>query len=165
MNATPPARHVIILGCSARKLATITPKAALDLYQGWCFPQLRAYVQGCPRLREDILVLSGLHGLIPADTRLLPYDQPLTPRRAAGLRHQVHQAWVQRSRRTAVGELLLLLEPAYLGLIGPSLLSHPPATAYWIPDPTRAWEHVATILYGWGWRPVPGVDVDDREPC
>lgn len=160
---TSPVRHVVIVGCSARKLATTTPVAALDLYQGWCVPWLRAHVQGRPRLREDILVLSGRHGLIQADTPLLPYDQPLTPHRVADLRHQVHRAWVQRCRHVVVGELLLLLEPTYLKLIGPSLLSHPPAAAHWIPDPTRAWEHATTVLDSWGWHPTPSAD--DRKPC
>lgn len=110
-------------------------------------------------------MLSGRHGLIPADTPLLPYDQPLTPDRAADLMYQVHRAWVQWWRRAAVGELLLLLEPPYLGLIGPSLLSHPPAAAHWIPDPVRAWEQATAILHRWGWRPTPGVQADAREPC
>lgn len=164
MSATPPVRHVVIVGCSARKLATTTPVAALDLYQGWCVPRLRAHIRGRPRLREEILVLSGRHGLIPADTQLLPYDQSLTPDRAVDLTYQVHRAWVQQWRRTTVGELLLLLEPPYLGLIGPSLLSHPPAATHWIPDPTRAWEHATSILHRWGWSPRPGAQTDDREP-
>lgn len=164
---TPPSgvQHVVIVGCSARKLPTTTPVAALDLYQGWCVPQLRAHVRGCPRLREHILVLSGQHGLIPADTPLLPYDQPLTPQRVTDLRPQVHQAWVRQARCAAVGELLLLLEPAYLELIGPSLLRHPSAVTHWIPDPAQAWEHATALLHRWGWCPVPGLVADDRSPC
>lgn len=153
---------MVIVGCSARKLPTTTPVAALDLYQGWCVPQLRAHVRGCPRLWEHILVLSGQHGLIHADTPLMPYDQPLTPQRVTDLRPQVHQAWVRQARRAAVGELLLLLEPAYLELIGPSLCCHPPAIAQWIPDPTRTWEHAITVMDRWGWPPVPGIKANER---
>ncbi|MGH3807618.1 MAG: DUF6884 domain-containing protein [Pseudonocardiaceae bacterium] len=164
MTTTPPARHVVIVGCSARKLPTTTPVAALDLYQGWCVPQLRAYIHRRAGLREHILVLSGKHGLIHADTPLLPYDQQLTPQRVADLRPDVHQAWVQQTRRMAVSELLLLLEPAYLGLIGPSLLSDPPTAAHWIPDPTQAWEHAIAVLERWGWHQPPGVKADDGSP-
>lgn len=155
---------MIIVGCSARKLPTTTPVAALDLYQGWCVPQLRAHVHGHPRLREHILVLSGKHGLIHANTPLLPYDQPLTPQRVTDLRSQVHRAWVQQARRAAVGELLLLLEPAYLELIGPSLLRHPPAATHWIPDPTQTWEHATAVLDRWGWRPAPGIEANEGSP-
>lgn len=161
MTPPPSARHVVIVGCSARKLSTTTPVAALDLYRGWCVPALRAYVHRRPRLREHILVLSAQHGLIHAEHPLLPYDQSLTPQRAADLRPDVHQAWVQHTRRAAVGELLLLLEPAYLELIGPSLLRHPPTAAHWIPDPTRMWEYATTVMDKWGWPPVPD-EVDNR---
>jgi Family of unknown function (DUF6884) len=150
VSPPPSARHLIIVGCSARKLSTTTPVAALDLYQGWCVPQLRAYLHRRPWLREHILVLSARHGLIPSEHPLLPYDQPLTPHQAADLRRDVHQAWVQHTRRAAVGELLLLLEPVYLELIGPSLLRHPPTIAHWIPEPTRTWEHATTIMNRWG---------------
>jgi len=154
---------VVIVGCSARKLSTITPVAALELYQGWCVPQLRTYIHQRPQLRQHILVLSAHHGLIHAEHPLLPYDQPLTPHRAADLRPAVHQAWIQHTRRVAVGELLLLLEPAYLELIGPSLLRHPPAAVHWIPDPTRMWERATAVMDRWGWHPVPG-EVDNRSP-
>ncbi|MGH3976855.1 MAG: DUF6884 domain-containing protein, partial [Pseudonocardiaceae bacterium] len=162
MITTPPVRHVVIVGCSARKLATTTPVEALNLYQGWCVPQLRAHIGGHRQRREQILVLSGHHGLIHADTPLLPYDQPLTPHRVAELRPQVHRAWVQQARRATVGELLLLLEPTYLELIGPSLISCPPTAAHWIPDPIRMWEHATAVMDGWGWRRSPGVEAEDR---
>ncbi|MGH3887383.1 MAG: DUF6884 domain-containing protein [Pseudonocardiaceae bacterium] len=164
MTTTPPARRVIIVGCSARKLRTTTAVAALDLYEGWCVPRLRAHADGNPGLRAHILVLSAKHGLIPAQTPLLPYDQPLTPHRVADLRPQIHRAWVQQTQHAVVGELLLLLEPAYLELIAPSLLRHPPTVAYWIPDPTRAWEHATAVLDRWDPCLVPGVEADDGSP-
>lgn len=164
MTTTSPGRRVIIVGCSARKLRTTTAVAALDLYQGWCVPRLRAHVDGHPSRREHVLVLSARYGLVLAETPLLPYDQPLAPPRAAHLRPQIHRAWVQQTQHTVVGELLLLLAPAYLELIAPSLLRRPPVVVHWIPDPTQAWEHAITVLNRWGWCPAPGVEAADRSP-
>lgn len=161
MTTPAPARRMVIVGCSAHKVPTITPVAALDLYQGWCVPELRTRVAGHSRLREHILVLSGQHGLIHADTLLLPYDQPLIPQRVADLHSQVHRAWVRETQHAVVDELLLLLEPAYLELIGPSILHHPPAVAHWIPDPTQAWEHATTVLDRWGWPPASSIEANE----
>lgn len=110
------------------------------------------------------MVLSGKHGLVPAETPLLPYDQPLTPDRAAHLRPGIHRAWVQQTQHAVVDELLLLLESAYLELIAPSLLRHPPAVAHWIPDPTQAWEHATAVLARWDRCPGAGVEAEDGSP-
>lgn len=143
-------RGLIIVGCSAEKLRTDRPVAALELYQGWCIPRLRKLVDAYPKLRKDILILSGKHGLIDADAPLLPYDQPLTPQRLPLLRDQVCRRLVTELARTAICELVLLLEPLYRELIDPGLLAYPPAVTHWIPEPLQRWDEVVDIVRRWG---------------
>lgn len=152
-----PFARVVIVGCSATKLTTATPVPALDLYRGWCFPALRFRAQGRAALRNSIWVLSGLHGLIGSETPLLPYDQPLTPARAAALRDSVRPAFAELLRNRP-HEMLLLLAPSYLELLVAGLLADPPGAAYWIADPVHDWEQVDAVLTRWGWpsAPCPG---------
>jgi hypothetical protein len=143
-------RGLIIAGCSAEKLDTDTPVAALELYQGWCIPRLRELVDTHPALRENILILSGKHGLIDADTPLLPYDQPLTRQRLPLLRDQVCRRLVTEIAHTVECGLVLLLEPLYRELIDPGLLAYPPAVTHWIPAPLEHWDEVLNMVRRWG---------------
>ncbi|MFI0420506.1 DUF6884 domain-containing protein [Spongiactinospora sp. 9N601] len=139
--AADPRSELIIVGCSRRKLDTTQPVPALELYQGWCFPQLRARIPSSPAYRDRVLILSALHGLIPADTPVAPYDLRLTPRRAAELR----PATVVTLAGRPASRVLLLLEPRYRDAL-PDL----PNTIE-INDPVREWPKVAAVLDAWGW--------------
>ncbi|RBQ18070.1 hypothetical protein DP939_22165 [Spongiactinospora rosea] len=139
--AADPRSGLVIVGCSRRKLDTAQPVPALELYQGWCFPQLRARIARGPAYRDRVLILSALHGLIPADTPITPYDQQLTPRRAAQLRPTTAATLASRP----ASRVLLLLEPRYRDAL-PDL----PNTIE-INDAVRDWPKAAAVLDSWGW--------------
>jgi len=144
--------NLIIVGCSRRKRATVTPVPALDLYEGWCVPALRAEIAGRSDRLAHVRVLSARHGLIAATTPLLPYDQVLTRRRALRLRRAVRQAFRDELSRGDGSDLLLLLEPRYLRLLGRPDARHPPRAVHWFSHPVRDWGQVHAHLAGWGWQ-------------
>jgi hypothetical protein len=76
MSTCSPA--VIILACSATKLPHAAP--AVDLYQGVMYSTFRANVKR--EARPHVVILSALHGFIPGDQVIEPYEQRLTPERA-----------------------------------------------------------------------------------
>ena len=59
---------ILILGCSAKKLSTAA--AAQDIYQGPLWQTFRKYSDGA----YTCYALSALHGLIPAEQVIEPYD-------------------------------------------------------------------------------------------
>jgi hypoxanthine phosphoribosyltransferase len=139
----------VIVGCSRRKLDTAAPVPALDLYQGWCVPQLRQRVGTAPDFRARSLVLSARHGLVGADTPLTAYEQPLTPQRAAELRDPVREALREHLAAYPTEQALLLLEPAYLDLVG----IVPVSVVHTITDPVSHWGAAVAVLDAWGWPP------------
>lgn len=62
-------RRLIILACSARKLAS--PAKAVDIYQGAIFKFGRQYAE---RNGYEIVILSALHGFLKPDTVIEPYN-------------------------------------------------------------------------------------------
>ena len=157
-DTTAGARRLVIAGCSRRKLATAMPVPALELYQGGCVPALRARLGAHPSCRRRVRILSAEHGLVGADTALLPYDRPLTLERAVALQPAVLAALTPELSLTPDGppgqvELLALLEPLYLvPLAGVLALPGPGRPRiHWVPDPTEGWPAAAAILDAWGW--------------
>ena len=117
-------------------------------------------------------ILSARHGLVGADTALLPYDEPLTLQRAIALQPAVLAALAPElggsstlaSAAAAGGalvEVLALLEPLYLvplaGLLALPGPSRP--RIHWMPDPggtggaggAGGWPAAAALLDAWGW--------------
>jgi hypothetical protein len=72
-----PARHLVIMACSATKAAT--PARAIDLYQGVMYSTFRANV---PFESPAVVILSALHGFVPADRVIDPYELRMTDARA-----------------------------------------------------------------------------------
>jgi hypothetical protein len=141
--------QLLIAGCSRRKTATTAPLPALELYQGGCIPSLRARVGTDPQLRSRIRILSAEHGLIPADTPLLPYDRPLDAGRAAQLRPAVARALAHAGIAAGMPrEVLVIAGPLYQALLAEALPPGVPAT--WIRDPYD-WPSAAAVLDLWGW--------------
>jgi hypothetical protein len=151
---TPPSPlpgTLIIAGCSRRKTTTIPPAPALELYAGGIAPQLRARFGGRPELLQRIFFLSARHGLVGADTRLHPYDQPLTPERAADLRPSVYRMLRWHLDELGVAaRLLVVAEPLYLVLLTDLLADEDRPIVRWIPDP-RGWNAAAAVLDEWNW--------------
>ncbi|MET8683614.1 DUF6884 domain-containing protein [Streptomyces sp. NPDC004732] len=149
--STPLPGTMVLAGCSRRKTDAHIPLPALNLYAGGIAPQLRKRVGAHPALRQRVFFLSARHGLVSADTPLLPYDQPLTAEQAAALRPEVHRKL--RWRIDALGvpaRLLVVAEPLYLVLVADLLADEDRPLVHWIPDP-RGWSQAAAVLDEWNW--------------
>lgn len=64
-------QSLIIMACSSTKLAHAAP--ALELYRGVMYSTFRANVQ--EHARPHVVILSALHGFVPADRVIEPYEQ------------------------------------------------------------------------------------------
>jgi hypothetical protein len=146
----PGAGRLVIAACSARKTSTLVPVPALELYQGGCVPQLRERIGPHPRLRARTRILSAQHGLIPAETPLLPYDRPLDPQRAAELRPRVtHALLADLASAGTPREALVIAEPTYLVLVAGLVATG--TRLHWVPDVRGGWAEAAAVLDHWGW--------------
>jgi hypothetical protein len=145
---------MVIAGCSRRKTTTSSPVPALDLYQGGCIPALRTYAARHPGLRARTWIISAEHGLLHADTPLLPYDRRMDPGRAQALRSQVDQRLQAECQRHGVPcAVLVIAGPLYqLALAGlPGIAGHD--RVRWINDPATGWAGAAAVLDQWNWSP------------
>jgi hypothetical protein len=137
---------LVVIGCSRRKTPSLKPVPALDLYQGACFPQLRARLT--PELRDRVRILSAKHGLITVDQRLYPYDQRLTLRRACDLRRR--EAGTVAEALEGVDEVLVVAERRYLRVVLRPIRTHPGTPRLrWVAD--AAWDDVSAVLDSWSW--------------
>jgi Family of unknown function (DUF6884) len=144
--------ELVVVGCSAEKAATDLPIPALDLYDGGCVPPLRARVGHLAHLRAKVRFLSAQHGLVSANTRLLPYDRPLDPQRASQLRPEV---WANLQADFRAGgvpdQILVIAEPLYMVLLADLLAGDTRPGIVWIPDHADGWADAAAVLDEWGW--------------
>ncbi|KUO04813.1 DUF6884 domain-containing protein [Streptomyces caeruleatus] len=148
---TPLPGTLVLAACSRRKTDTIVPVPVLELYAGGIAPQLRERVGDQPDLRQRVFFLSARHGLVGADTPLLPYDQALTAEHASVLRPTVHRQLRWRLDALDVrARLLVVAEPLYLVLIADLLADEDRPFMHWIPDP-RGWSQAAAVLDDWNW--------------
>ncbi|MEW2401369.1 DUF6884 domain-containing protein [Streptomyces sp. NPDC046862] len=148
---TPLPGTLILAGCSRRKTPTDTPVPALELYAGGIAPQLRARVGHLPDLRQRVFFLSARHGLVDANTSLLPYDQALTAEQANALRPEVSRRLRWRlDELGAPARLLVVAEPLYLVLVADVLADDDRPLVHWIPDP-HGWPQAAAVLDEWNW--------------
>ncbi|MET9112474.1 DUF6884 domain-containing protein [Streptomyces zhihengii] len=138
---------LVVIGCSRRKRGGTTPVPALELYQGWCFPQLRERIADRPEYRSSTLILSARHGLLGADDPITPYHQVLTPERALSQRDLVSTALAGHLEQSPAREVLLLLEPLYFQMLG----LPPLPVVHLVSDPVTHWPQVTRVLDGWGW--------------
>lgn len=149
--AGPRNAHLVIAGCSRRKLDTSHPVAALDLYQGGCIPWLRSRLASAPHLRARarIRILSAQYGLLNADRPVLPYDRPLDPQRAAEMLPLTTDALAREwAVDGAPREILVIAEPLYLVPLAAILAT--PAIVHWVPDPHDTGT-AERVLRRWGW--------------
>ncbi|MEU8759512.1 DUF6884 domain-containing protein [Streptomyces sp. NPDC048659] len=146
-RAALPTNGLVVIGCSRRKLPGTDPVPALELYQGWCFPQLRERIAGRPEFRARTLVLSARHGLIGADEPIAPYHQVLTPERALSQRDLVSAVLAEHLERHPAQEALLLLEPLYFQMLG----LPPLPVVHQVSNPTAHWTQAERVLDDWGW--------------
>jgi hypothetical protein len=141
---------MVIAGCSRRKTAATEPVPALDLYQGGCIPALRACTARHRGLRDRVWIISAEHGLLHADTPLLPYDRRMDAARAMALRAQVTPClrW-EFLRNGGPREALVIAEPLYQLVLAdlPLILGHD--RVRWVSDPLAGWADAAAILDDW----------------
>ena len=141
---------MVIAGCSRRKMVTTEPVPALDLYQGGCIPALRACTPRHRGLRDRVWIISAEHGLLHADTPLLPYDRRMDPGRALSLRAQVSQRMRSECvRHGTARQALVIAEPLYQMALAdlPLILGHD--RVRWISDPQAGWPDAAAIIHHW----------------
>ncbi len=147
--AGPLAERLVIAGCSRRKLASTVPVPALELYEGGSIPWLRARLGGHPEFRQRVRILSAEHGLLDADSLLLPYDRPLDSGRARQLTAVVTGALARDwAASGALCEVLAIAEPLYLVPLAGLLAT--PARVHWVPDPYDT-AQAGRVLDQWGW--------------
>ncbi len=155
MTTPQAAGPLVIASCSRRKTAATEPVPALDLYQGGCIPALRARVTGRPALRARVRIISAEHGLLHADTPVLPYDRRMDARRALALRAPVDEAlqseWLLNGRPR---EVLVIAGPLYMLALAGLYLVLGPVWVRWISDPGTGWPEATAILDDWSW-PCP----------
>ncbi|MFV2198731.1 DUF6884 domain-containing protein [Nocardiopsis sp. LOL_012] len=142
----PMTPGLVIVGCSREKQAL--PAPALNLYEGWCVPPLRARIGSSQELRRRVLILSARHGLLHAEETVAPYDQAMTPERARQLRPATREFIDDYRSRTVVEEALLLVAPDYLDALPVADLA--PLT-HLVCGPLTHWESASAVLSGWGW--------------
>ena len=147
--AGPQDARLVIAGCSRRKRAGTTPVPALDLYEGGSIPWLRARLGSHPGFRRRVRILSAEHGLLEADSPVLPYDRRLDAARARELAAVVAGAMARDwSGSGAPGEVLVIAEPLYLVPLAGLLAT--PARVRWVPDPYDT-AQAGRVLDQWGW--------------
>lgn len=123
-TATPPvgaALRVVLVGCVKTKRDT--PSVAKDLYRSALWRGRRSYAE---RSRCPWYILSGLHGLVPPEERLEPYNLAL-----ADLSRAQRRAWGERvaaDLRAEVGvwpgrEFEIHAGALYSGALAPRLRS------------------------------------------
>jgi hypothetical protein len=147
--ADPVFSRIVIVPCCARKVLTTVPVAALDLYLDGPVPKLRERLGAHPQHRQRIRILSAEHGMVDADTPLLPYDRPLDEARARQLRPQVSQQ-LRHGAELGLVEALVVADPLYLTLVC-DLLAERTLRVHWVPDPFGGWTQAAAVLDSWGW--------------
>ena len=147
--AGPPGSRLVIAGCSRRKQASTVPVPALELYEGGSIPWLRARLGSHPGFRQRLRILSAEHGLLEADSPVLPYDRPLDAGRARQLAPAVTGSLARDWPGSgAPGEVLVIAGPLYLVPLAGLLAT--PARVHWIPDPYDT-AQAGRVLDQWGW--------------
>lgn len=111
---------IYLVACAKRKGAA--PAAARDLYASDWFRSARAYVEA---ERRRWFILSALHGLLPPEQRIEPYDVTLKGQSAQRRRQWSEEvASALRHREPALGKVLLLAGEAYAQFLVPKLLAN-----------------------------------------
>ena len=99
---TRPSANLVLMACSATKRANAAP--AIDLYQGVMYSTFRANVR--EDARPHVAILSALHGVIPGDAVIEPYDTRMT-REAAGRMLANPRGYLQYAKPVRAKNVLL----------------------------------------------------------
>lgn len=78
---TGPAGTLVLMACGGQKIDTAEPVPLHQLYAGPMWATLRAHIGAIPW--ENVFVLSGLYGFVPATMPSRRYDALLTEHKAA----------------------------------------------------------------------------------
>lgn len=146
----PEPLPMVIAACSRRKLVTTGPVPAVELYQGWCIPALRARAAHRPALRARTWIISAEHGLIHADSLLVTYDRSMCPARALALRPETERRLREAFWRDGAPPVVIVIA----GLAYQAVLAGLPALAaadhvHWFSTPGAGWAGAQVILGRW----------------
>lgn len=106
----------LILSCSRTKNSLPEPLPAVQRYTGPLYQVLRRYLRETPATESllAVYILSARHGLIDSQTPILPYDQKMTPARAAELHTAVLHKVEQEIAPIGYAEIFLAMGQIYL---------------------------------------------------
>ncbi|AJT62430.1 hypothetical protein T261_0741 [Streptomyces lydicus] len=138
---------LLIVSCSRRKAVTSRPVPALDLYQGWVVPLVRARLGAHGAARRRVLILSALHGLIAADHPVTTYEQPMTVEQQRIVSTTAPETLRRHLAAHRTTRALLLMEAPYAQALGPV----PVQDVRLITDPMDRHDEVHCILDSWSW--------------
>lgn len=140
----------IICGCTRLKTESAVPIPAIELYQGACVPELRAYVTRYTGLRARTFFMSGKYGLLAADDPIATYDQLLTIERAKEIRPEVGVAVARRILEPfRPARLLIILGPIYFIPLADVLMHPLRPLIHWEPDIENGWPAAVKVLESW----------------
>lgn len=99
---------LVVVGCSATKLAIEGSLPAVHLYDGPVYRILRAHLRGQRWSKNlSLAVLSAKHGLIGAMSPISHYDERMTPSRAESLRESATATFHEYARGKSNVHLIL----------------------------------------------------------
>lgn len=113
---TPEKKRCLILSCSRTKNGVPEPLPAVQRYNGPMYQVLQRYLREKPEKAAalTIFILSARYGLIDSQTPILPYDQKMTPARAAELHADVLSKTQQAIVPAGYAEIFLAMGQTYL---------------------------------------------------
>ncbi|MBK8989768.1 MAG: hypothetical protein IPM39_27530 [Chloroflexi bacterium] len=116
MTIASEKKRCLILSCSRAKHGAPELLPAVQRYTGPMYQVLRRYLREKPEEAATLIIyiLSARHGLIDSQTPILPYDQKMTPARAAELHTAVLHKVEQEIAPVGYAEIFLAMGQTYL---------------------------------------------------
>ncbi|CAM3375078.1 MULTISPECIES: DUF6884 domain-containing protein [Cupriavidus] len=94
---------LLLMACSSTKLDR--DARAIDLYRGVMYESYRAHVRSDAAPR--VLILSARHGFLQPDTKIAPYDEPMTRQRADQMVADLSRYLRPAAWPTRIGKVML----------------------------------------------------------
>jgi len=109
-------KRCLVISCSRSKKDAPEPLPAMQRYTGPMYKVLHRYLREKPEKADHLAVyiLSARHGLIDSKTPILPYDQKMTPARAAELHTDILRKAQQKLALSDCAEIFLAMGQTYL---------------------------------------------------
>ena len=95
--------YLLIISCSDRKTSKLTHRLAMDLYDGPAYRTLRKFKRDnflVDTVNLDVRIISAKYGWVTPTKTIAPYDEKMTPQRAAELQSSVQKTldWLLQTK-------------------------------------------------------------------